>query len=87
MPASLTLYPFRFHRFEPNGIVAISASGDYAFLQQADLEHLIENPEMLPIHLLAELQSKFFIGGNESHGSLRLLASRIEAKTGIFFQK
>ena len=79
------LYPFRFHRFEPDGVVVISVSGDYVFLRQSDLELLIQSPELLPIHLAAELRSKFFIAGTELHGSLRLLASRLAAKKEVVF--
>lgn len=75
-----SLYPFRFHRLDPSVVVAVSASGDFAFLPQAELECLVDAPQLLSPRRLAELRSKFFLGAPTSHGTLRLLASRLSAK-------
>lgn len=74
-----TLNPFGFHRLDADQVVAISSSGDFAFLQQNELECLVNNPAGLALNRLAELKSKFFIGDDGQSGSLRLLASRLAA--------
>jgi His-Xaa-Ser system radical SAM maturase HxsB len=61
-------------------VVAISESGDYAFLPQDELETLIRDPASFPLERFAELKSKFFIGQEGAVGVQRLLASRIAAK-------
>jgi His-Xaa-Ser system radical SAM maturase HxsB len=74
------LYPFRYRRLDVDTVVAVSASGDYSFLSQTELHHLVEQPHALSLERLAELRSKFFLGGASSAGTMRLLASRIAAK-------
>ncbi len=74
------LYPFRFHRLGPDEVVAVSESGDYAFLDQEQLETLVRAPDKLPLMRLAELKSKFFLGEKDARGTLQLLASRVAAK-------
>jgi His-Xaa-Ser system radical SAM maturase HxsB len=74
------LYPFRFHRLSPADVVAVSESGDHAFLTQHELEVLVEARDQLSTERLAELKSKFFLGETESRGTVRLLASRVAAK-------
>ena len=83
MSVQNNLFPFRFHRLDANEVVAVSASGDFSFLEQAELECLLEKPDELPIQRLAELQSKYFIGRHDARGTHRLLASRIAAKKEV----
>ncbi|MDG1074030.1 MAG: His-Xaa-Ser system radical SAM maturase HxsB [Methylophilaceae bacterium] len=80
MSSTHKLYPFKFHRFSLNELLVVSTSGDFSFLEQSQLEQLIEDPKLLPLPLQAELKSKFFWGGSESKGTLRLLTSRIATK-------
>lgn len=79
MSLTKSLYPFQFHRLSPNEILVVSVTGDFAFLDQDNLERLINAPESLPITLQAELKAKFF-WGTKSTGTLKLLASRVAAK-------
>lgn len=79
MSLTKTLYPFQFHRLSSNEILIVSVTGDFAFLDQSNLELLIDDPELLPIPLQAELKSKFF-WGTKATGTLKLLASRVAAK-------
>lgn len=74
------LWPFRFHRLDSGQVVAISESGDHAFLSQIELETLIHMPTSLSLERFAELKSKFFIGQEGALGVQRLLVSRIAAK-------
>lgn len=74
------LYPFRFRRLEADAVVAISETGDHAFLRNEELRALVEYPERLPLDRLAELKSKFFFGDPNARGMLRLLSSRVAAK-------
>ncbi|MCS3806743.1 His-Xaa-Ser system radical SAM maturase HxsB [Chromobacterium alkanivorans] len=80
MPLSPSVYPFQFRRLPDASLVAISATGDHAFLQAAELDTLINAPANLSHTKRAELQSKFFMGSAHSRGSLRLLTARIAAK-------
>ena len=74
------LLPFSFHRMDNNSVVAVSATGDYAFLTQQELATLVENPEKLELKKRAELQSKYFLKGASSFGSEELIRSRIAAR-------
>jgi len=74
------LFPFNFHRFSDEDVLAISSSGDYEYLTQIELETLVNEPEKLDLKLLADLKSKFFLAENNASGSLRLLKSRIAAQ-------
>jgi His-Xaa-Ser system radical SAM maturase HxsB len=76
----LEIYPFRFRRLPDNSVVAVSESGDHAFLSDSDLGQLSNDPNGLSLDRRAELQSKFFLGSKNVSGSLRLLASRIASK-------
>lgn len=60
--------------------MAVSSTGDFTFLEQSELEFLVQNPESLSIARLSELQSKYFLGRQDARGTHRLLASRIAAK-------
>lgn len=86
MNYSPSLLPFRFHRFNSNSVVAVSASGDFAFLDQSELHNLVHSPETLPLNRIAELQSKFFLTSTtRSNSTARLLTSRIRAKREMIF--
>lgn len=61
-------------------MLAVSEAGDHVFLSQSELETLVREPQILPLSQRAELQAKFFLGTDNSRGSLRLLASRLAAK-------
>lgn len=74
------LRSFRYRRLNDAKLVAVSDSGDHAFLTTEELRAVIEAPLTLPTKRLAELKSKFFLAGNEAHGMQRLLASRIATK-------
>jgi His-Xaa-Ser system radical SAM maturase HxsB len=80
VPYNPVRYPFRFHRLGPNDVVAVSESGDYAFLDQEQLELLVRAPGNLPLSTRAELQSKFFLGEKNARGMAQLLTSRVAAK-------
>lgn len=61
--------------------IAISASGDYAFLTNDVVAQLISLPSALPIDVVADLQSRFFLTSSQAgRGTARLLRSRQEAK-------
>jgi His-Xaa-Ser system radical SAM maturase HxsB len=75
-----SVLPFGFHRLGEDCVVAISAAGDHAFLTQTELATLINFPKNLPLDLRAELQSKFFLPGQNPTGTSELLRARISAK-------
>lgn len=77
---SKPLLPFGFHRLGKDCVVAVSAAGDHVFLNQSELVTLIDSPESLPLARRAELQSKFFLVGQNPTGTSQLLLSRIAAK-------
>jgi His-Xaa-Ser system radical SAM maturase HxsB len=73
--------PFRSRRLDSDYHVAVSESGDFAFLTNDEVDALTANPARLPLKRQAELQSRFFLGTSfVSSGSARLLASRRAAK-------
>lgn len=78
--SSQPLLPFGFHRLSEDCVVAVSAAGDHVFLSQLELLNLIDNPEKIPLARKAELQSKFFLAGNNPTGTSQLLISRVAAK-------
>lgn len=73
-------YSFRIRRLPDTSILAVSESGDHAFLNEDELGKIFTAPQSIELDRLAELQSKFFVGNPGYKGSLRLLASRIAAK-------
>lgn len=75
-----SLLPFGFHRFDDQSVVAVSAAGDHTFLTQQELSALVQAPEKLELKKRAELQSKYFLTGKSSFGTLELLRSRIAAR-------
>lgn len=83
---STALYPFRFRRLADGSTVAVSESGDHAFLDDAELHTLVSDHRAFDLGRLAELQSKFFVGSRNARGSLRLLASRIAARHETVWQ-
>ena len=72
-----SLLPFGFHRLGKDCVVAVSAAGDHAFLNQTELVKLIDSPDSLPLERRAELQSKFFLAGQNPIGTSQVLLSRI----------
>lgn len=71
---------YRLRALSPNLSVAVSHSGDHAYLSDAEVATLAQAPEDLPVPCLAELKSKFFFGPQSLPGMGRLLASRIASK-------
>lgn len=71
---------YRLRLLSPNLSVAVSHSGDHAYLSDDEIATLAQAPEDLPVHRLAELKSKFFFGPQSLPGMGRLLASRIASK-------
>lgn len=67
-------------RLDDNCILAVSESGDYAFLGEAELEVFERDPTELPTNRLAELKSKFLVRDPNAAGMRRLLASRLSTK-------
>ena len=67
----------------PSGpdLVAVSDSGDHAFVTEAEVEALRCNPGSLAIERQAALKARFFLGGASTNlGSARLVKSRRAAK-------
>ena len=75
-----SLLPFGFHRLDGQSVVAVSAAGDHTFLTPQELSILVQTPEKLELKKRAELQSKFFLTGKNSFGTIELLRSRIAAR-------
>ncbi|MBI3901707.1 MAG: His-Xaa-Ser system radical SAM maturase HxsB [Nitrosomonadales bacterium] len=73
-------YSFRTRKLSGTSTLAVSESGDHAFLSEDELKMLAATPQNMELNRLAELQSKFFVGNPSPQGSLRLLTSRISAK-------
>lgn len=79
----IALFPFRFQRLSSDAVVAVSESGDYTFLNNAELTQLVQRRESLSLEQLADLKAKFFIGPpNGTVGLRRLISSRIATKRG-----
>lgn len=69
--------PFRHRQLSPDSFVAISDSGDHAFLNSAEIDMLRSDPEQMPIELRTTLRARYFVGSPVEQGGLaRLLASR-----------
>lgn len=75
-----TLLPFGFHRLDEKMVVAVSVVGDHIYLTQQELMTLLDKPQSLSISLKSELQSKFFLVGNNHLGTSKLIKSRIALK-------
>ncbi len=80
MLAKTPLLPFQFHRLGNDEVVAVSASGDFVFLDQTDLQRLIYAPESLDLSKQIELKAKYFLATSASRAQLLLLSSRIATK-------
>ena len=81
MGYQFTALPFKYRKLGVDLNVAISVSGDHIYLSDNELNLAVEEPHMLPVHLLATMQSRFFFENvNSNDGSRRLLKSRISAK-------
>lgn len=72
--------PFRCRHLNDAHLVAVSDSGDHAFLTPNELLALKEAPETLPRDRFAELKAKFFLREADAKGVKRLLASRLATK-------
>lgn len=73
--------PFRTRTLPGGVLVAVSESGDHAFLSADELERLREQPSSLDLIRQAHLRSRFLLGSDKtSPGMTRLLASRRAAK-------
>jgi His-Xaa-Ser system radical SAM maturase HxsB len=70
------LQSFRYRDLDQAHLVAVSESGDYAFLTRAELDLVQHFPQSLPKSRQAELKAKFLLGDLGSRGVARLLASR-----------
>ncbi len=66
----------------PDGsVLAVSSTGDHAFLSTSELTALQHEPTTLPLNRQTELRSRFFIGAeSENGGTRRLIKSRVAAK-------
>lgn len=72
--------PFLTRRLADDALLAISSSGDYAFLTELEAQQLKIAPDSLPLARRAALQARFFIPATHGRGSAHLLKSRQEAK-------
>ncbi len=80
MTYSEAVLPFRFNRLDRDSAVAVSDSGDFAFLSNSELEQLVQAPTSLSETRRMELKSKFFLGSEAATGTKRLLASRVQTR-------
>ena len=80
MAYRVVAYPHRRRQLPSGTYVAVSGSGDCAFLEPEELAQFENAPGSLPLVRLAELKAKFFAGDPSSRGTARLLASRIAAR-------
>ncbi len=74
------LQSFRYRHLDGPHLVAVSNSGDHAFLTTDELRVLREAPESLPWNRIAELRAKFFLADPGGKGAKRLLASRLATR-------
>jgi His-Xaa-Ser system radical SAM maturase HxsB len=76
-----TALPFAVRRLPDGSTVAVSTSGDFEFLSQAELDQIRCDPSKLPLARQAKLRAGFFLGsGAPSPGLDRLLRSRQHAR-------
>ncbi len=76
----VTIFPFRFRRMDDHSVVAVSETGDHAFLANSELREMTDGRPPADLLRVAELKSKFLIGDPNSPGYMRLLASRMATK-------
>jgi hypothetical protein len=75
------ILPFDVRTLDDVTLVGISASGDHLFLQRAELDTLLDDPDALPPKRKAELAARFFLPNHGRNiGKERLLAARRAAK-------
>lgn len=79
-PTDVYQNPFHTRQLTNGRLLAVSASGDFAFLKADELTTLLTDPRQLPPGKLAELQAKFMVKGADGAGTQRLLASRLQAR-------
>ncbi len=72
----------RSRRLSDGSNLVVSETGDYAFLDDRDLEKLSNDPDGLSLSRQAELLSKFVIGRENTPGMRRLMKSRVAARQG-----
>jgi|SRR5450830_74949 len=73
--------PFNYRRLADGVIVALSTSGDHAFLKEEELSQLLSNSIQFSLERQADLRARFFLrSDNGSQGTKRLLKSRQVAK-------
>jgi His-Xaa-Ser system radical SAM maturase HxsB len=72
--------PFRTRQLSGETTLAISDSGDHAFLSAEELQVLGSAPSALPLKRQADLKSRFFLASGDHPGTDRLLLSRRAAK-------
>jgi His-Xaa-Ser system radical SAM maturase HxsB len=70
----------RRRRLDEDTTVAVSETGDYAFLDDGEMEALEQLPSALSAERRAELKSKFFFDTSGARGLRRLRASRAAAR-------
>ena len=73
--------PFNARHLPDGSTIAVSASGDHAFLSAGDEERLRHAPAGLPLERQADLRARFLLGSREGVvGTRRLLISRQAAR-------
>lgn len=81
MSSQLRILPINFRRLGQDELIATSLTGDHDYLQDRELQTLIDDPAELGLARLAQLESKFFLGrSGVGAGTSRLLASRVAAR-------
>ncbi|MFZ3002773.1 MAG: His-Xaa-Ser system radical SAM maturase HxsB [Undibacterium umbellatum] len=81
MAYSTKVSPFNYRRLTDGNIIAVSASGDYAFLQEDELTQLLNKSIKFSLERQAYLRSRFFLSAEHGNqGTKRLLLSRQAAK-------
>lgn len=78
--------PFRRRQLADGAILAVSDSGDHAYLSVSEVELLQKEPSKLPLSLQADLKAKFFLASAGSRGHDRLLRSRVAERRAVTTQ-
>ena len=81
LPYTPVARPFKTRTLPDGSILAVSSTGDHAFLTSTEHDALRVDPTIVSLERQAELRARFFIGtvGADS-GSRRLARSRVAAK-------
>lgn len=78
---SVSSFPFLVRSLPDRSLLAVSSSGDHAFLTAIELDLLQREPTSLPLKRQAEFRARFLLGTpNNSPGTRRLLKSRQATK-------